>query len=180
MSKTSVAKQLDLVDYVQDHTIAPNIIEHRPTDIIFNDPSLAQQNFAGECDINNILDNWERNNVLTHLNQMEGQYADLPETSDYQTAMNTVISAQNMFAELPSKIRDRFANDPEKFMQFMHDPKNFDEAVSLGLLTPRTEAPTSVGAPPSSSADRPPAGAAGGELPDAPRPPQSKNKASEA
>lgn len=36
--------------------------------------------------------------------------------------------------DLPAKVRSRFENDPQKFLEFCSDPKNRDEAVSLGLI----------------------------------------------
>lgn len=48
--------------------------------------------------------------------------------------MNQIVQAQDMFMSLPSKIRNRFGNDPSQFLDFVSDPLNKDEMRSLGLL----------------------------------------------
>ena len=47
--------------------------------------------------------------------------------------MNT---AYGMFMELDAKQRERFENDPGKFVEFVQDDKNLDEAEELGFLDP--------------------------------------------
>ena len=48
--------------------------------------------------------------------------------------MNIIIQAQDQFASLPANIRDRFANSPEKYLAFLADSANKEEAVKLGLV----------------------------------------------
>ena len=43
---------------------------------------------------------------------------------------------QKAFDALPAELRERFENDPGKFVEFCLDPKNKDEAVELGLAVP--------------------------------------------
>ena len=103
------------------------------TGLACQDPSLAQQQFRDECDINNIL---ERFNVTGQLPVMplEPQFGDFSGISDYQTALNAVISAQDSFDQLPARLRERFANDPAAFVDFCLDESNRDEMKALGLL----------------------------------------------
>ncbi len=155
MSKSKPV-QLELSDYLLEHTIAPNIVEHRPTDLIFNEPSLTQQNFAAESDINNILSNWEKNGVVSHLNPLPPQYGDLIDVEDYHSSMNRIVAAREAFDALPSVVRDRFANDPANFLSFVQDPSNVDEMVKLGLASYRSEPGTDVPSSSSSSGARPP------------------------
>ena len=98
-----------------------------------NDPTLAQQQFRDECDINVIL---ERFNVTGQLPlfPLEPQFGDFSGISDYQTALNAVISAQDSFDQLPARVRERFANDPAAFVDFCLDESNRDEMKALGLL----------------------------------------------
>ena len=102
--------------------------------------SLTQQHMAAECDINNILDNWEKNGVLpTHVNQAVGEYLDIGEVGDYQTSLNIVKAAQDSFMLLPSQIRAQFDNDPGVFYNFVSDPKNADALADLGFSPHRGE-----------------------------------------
>lgn len=98
--------------------------------------SRAKQSFAAECDINNILKKYVKTGLLPIVAKSPS-FDDFSDVVDYQSAMNVVLSAQGAFAELPSKVRARFGNDPANFMSFMANPDNADEAISLGLATRR-------------------------------------------
>lgn len=104
--------------------------------ITFTEPSLTKQAFADECDINNIIARFSETGVLEHYNERAPVYADVSSSVDFQSALNIVIAGQTAFETLSSKIRERFGNDPAKFMEFIHDPSNRDEAVKLGLVEP--------------------------------------------
>lgn len=95
---------------------------------------LVKQSFKDEVDINNILDKYSRTGVLPETRSAIAQYLDLIKLPDYETALNTVIQADEMFDELPAQVRDRFKNDPVNLINFMKDDSNYDEAVKLGLM----------------------------------------------
>lgn len=60
-------------------------------------------------------------------------------TEDFQSAMNTVVAGQRAFDELPSKIRKDFDNDPVEFLKFVHDPKNEQKLVEMGLVNAKPD-----------------------------------------
>lgn len=45
-----------------------------------------------------------------------------------------VQEVQGQFAGLPSRVRKRFANNPQMLLKFLEDPKNLEEAIKLGLV----------------------------------------------
>lgn len=99
---------------------------------------MTQQQFKDECDINNIMAKYEATGLVrVRETYMRGEYADLSNAPDYQTALNIVIRAQDSFDALPASLRKRFSNDPEEFLAFVHDPKNEPEMRTLGLLKPK-------------------------------------------
>lgn len=102
-------------------------------------PSRTHQAAKRECDINKIMERWQKTGVMTHLNKYEGRYGDFADVQDYQTSMNQVLEADAMFMSLPAKVRARFGNDPAAFLEFATDPENSDELVKLGLAKPRPE-----------------------------------------
>lgn len=106
-------------------------------------PSKTEQEHLAACDINNIIKQFSKTGVLTHIsaNAAKGAYLDLPDPTDFQEAQNIMLEANAAFASLPSKVRDRFENDPARFLTFMADPKNEKEARELGLLTPAPPPP---------------------------------------
>lgn len=117
-------------------------------------PSMARQEFRDQCDINNILKQFKRTGIISHISaqQAQGSYEDLPDPMEYQDALNAVLIAQESFATLPSKVRNRFENDPQAFLAFMSDPKNAEEMYDLGLATrPQTPDSNQLAAPSAAS-----------------------------
>lgn len=102
----------------------------------FKTPSLTQQQFKDECDINKIMDRYLRTGVLSDPLNMRGPgtYGDFTEMGDYQENMNKIIAAREMFDSLPSKVRNRFGNNPAEMINFVLDSSNKNEAIKLGLL----------------------------------------------
>lgn len=97
------------------------------------DASLAQQHFKDETDINNILRQFNVTGLLPE-SPLSPRYGDFSGISDYHTAMNRVIAAQDEFDALPAQIRARFDNDPSKLIEFLEDENNRPEAEKLGLV----------------------------------------------
>lgn len=100
------------------------------------DPSMAQQQFLEESDINTIVERFGLNGELPSA-VVVPQYGDYTGVRDFQSAMNAVLQAQAGFMELPAKVRARFENDPQKFLEFVADDANAEEARVLGLLKPK-------------------------------------------
>jgi len=97
---------------------------------------LTEQNHKDETDINQIVRKYNKTGLIDHLNQFEKQYGDMT-GYDYQDAMNTVAAANTMFEGLPSAIRNKFDNDPAKFINFVDDEANADKLVEMGLAKPK-------------------------------------------
>lgn len=117
------------------------------------EPSMTKQSFRDECDINTIMKRFERTGVLDFVNEHEARYGDAT-ALDYQSALNVVIQAEGMFADMPAHLRKRFNNDPALFLEFIDNPENIEESVKLGLRTeavkPLIEPETAPPAPPAS------------------------------
>ena len=97
------------------------------------EPSLAQQHFKDECDINNILRQFNITGLLPE-NTLSPRYGDFSGIVDYHSALNAVIAAENEFEALPAQLRARFQNDPEQLINFIEDESNREEAINLGLI----------------------------------------------
>lgn len=96
------------------------------------EPTLAQQQFADECDINTIMKRFGQTGELPQVRAP--QYGDFTAVTDYHSAMNAVRQAQESFAALPAEVRARFGNEPARLLEFCADASNRDEAVKLGLV----------------------------------------------
>jgi len=97
------------------------------------DATLTQQHFKDETDINNILRQFNITGLLPEA-PLSPRYGDFTGISDYHTALNQVIAAENEFMALPAQIRSRFDNDPAKLIEFLENSDNKNEAIKLGLV----------------------------------------------
>lgn len=110
------------------------------------EPTLAQQHEKDECDINTIVRRFGLTGELPS-GVRAPQYGDFTGATDYHTAMNAVISANNAFMQLPAEVRSRFNNDAGAFVDFCSDEKNRAEAKSLGLIVGSSDEPVINPAP---------------------------------
>lgn len=112
--------------------------------VSFFGKTMTQQQFRDECDINEIVRRFGLTGQLPE-NLRAPQYGDFTGVSDYQTALNAVMAADDAFMELPAHVRERFDNDPAKFVDFCSDDSNRAEAERLGLVFPKEEAGKDAG-----------------------------------
>lgn len=105
-----------------------------------DDPGVTKQAFRDESNVNNIMAKYGASRLLQHYGQFQGNYGDFTNVQDYQTSLNEIIKAQDMFMTLPSEIRNRFANDPAEFLAFVGDESNRDEMKRMGLLREEVQA----------------------------------------
>lgn len=110
------------------------------------DATLAQQHFKDECDINNILRQFNITGLLPE-SPLSPRYGDFTGISDYHSALNQVIAAEDEFMALPAQIRSRFDNDPAKLIDFLENSENLNEAIKLGLVNQPAELPQVVEVP---------------------------------
>lgn len=105
------------------------------TGLSCKDPSLTQQQFKDDCDINVLFARYLETGEIPQLIGDAGpKFGDFTGIYDYQTAMNEVRTAQGLFDQLPARIKNRFDNDPQKLLEFLNDPENLEEARFLGLV----------------------------------------------
>lgn len=105
----------------------------RGSDLECKDPSLAQQSFKDDADINVMLERFKVTGVLPQGVLMP-TYGDFTGVSDYRSARDAMLKAEHAFMDMPANIRSRFDNDPQKFLEFCADDKNREEAIRLGLV----------------------------------------------
>lgn len=103
-------------------------------------PSMTQQQFKDEADINYIVSMYDSSGVMPTfhsdgqpLQPVFGDFASLPDNA--QEMYNRIIEAKNNFDNLPLEVRKRFNYDPASFLEFVDNPENLDELVAMGLAT---------------------------------------------
>lgn len=117
---------------------------------------FTRQEFKDECDINILMARYQSTGELPVLNQGTAQFLDVSASMQFQDSMNFIAEAQSMFAELPSRIRDRFRNDPVQFLDFCSNSSNRRELAELGLLSPEATREVLNPPPPTPPAPPPP------------------------
>jgi phage internal scaffolding protein len=103
---------------------------------------FTEQVHKDACDINKIIDKYDKDGIITHVSNFEAQFGDLS-GAEFKEMMDKVVDASNLFMDLPAHIRNEFNNSPEELLTFMDDPDNRDKAIELGLIrntwTPETD-----------------------------------------
>lgn len=107
------------------------------------EPTLAQQHFAEECDINTIVKRFGLTGELPANVRMPVN-ADFEDIYDFHSAMNQLRTAQESFDKMPAHIRARFHNNPAEFVDFCSNDENRLEAVRLGLIPAPAPVPPAV------------------------------------
>lgn len=116
------------------HFLKSNYSPKKRVALVFpEDSPFTKQEFKDESDINIILSRYNATGQMPVINQAAPQYLDVT-GMDFQTHMEVVAGAQTLFNSLPSALRNRFENDPARFLDFCSNPKNKAEMYTLGLL----------------------------------------------
>jgi len=93
------------------------------------------QSAKDECDINTIVRRFGLTGQLPPA-MVAPQYGDFTGISDYQSALNAVIAAEESFMQMPADVRNRFENDAGRFLAFCYDEKNAAEMEKMNLFSP--------------------------------------------
>ena len=98
--------------------------------------SLTKQSERDSSNINTIVAKANRTGFLGSgiPSQRQAHYGDFTDGVDFQESQERVARFRTMFEELPSDLRNKFANDPSQFLDWVKDPANEKEAQDLGLL----------------------------------------------
>ena len=105
-------------------------------------PSMTEQHHQESSDINNIMKKYTETGIVDHVSKYEPVYGD-HSGADFHEAMSIVANAQSMFLDLPAQAREKFDNDPAKFLDYVDtidiDTVDPAELLSLDIIEPRSE-----------------------------------------
>lgn len=116
-------------------------IPHDPVDTHNDEPSLTVQEYAPDCDINNLMAQYERTGLLPHMANGEPRYVDFTNVPDLREALHHLDDATRAFMSLPAIVRKEFDNDPKIFVDFASDPENVPQMRTWGLAPPEPTTP---------------------------------------
>lgn len=100
---------------------------------ISENPSKTEQSKASEANINTIMARAIKTGMVP-IRTVSPLYGDFSECVTYHETLDKINEAYDDFMKIPSQIRNRFQNDPHKFMEFLQNPNNLEEAIALGLV----------------------------------------------
>lgn len=103
------------------------------------DRGFTVQADRDDADISKIIARFEKSGTLARVNSREPFYGDVSDIGGLADAMIKVQKANELFMTYDARIRERFDNDPRKFVEFFEDENNLKEAIELGLAQPRPE-----------------------------------------
>ena len=104
--------------------------------------SRTEQHHKDAVSVQNILKQYDKTGIVSHVSRAKAEYGDFTEVNEYQESLNRIIHANNAFEALPSSVRKKFSNDPGEFFEFATNPANLEELRELGLAQPaQKEAP---------------------------------------
>lgn len=115
----------------------------------------AKQSMKDECDINNILAKYQVSGQIDHVNKYRPKYG-FATSLDFREALELTRSANAMFAELPSSVREKFHNNPAEFLDYAQDPANqsdLDYMQETGKMPEKTPETAPPAEPPAATPD---------------------------
>lgn len=123
----------------------------RMTAYVEDQETKTQQQFKDDSDINVMMERFGLGHPIPQNFRLPS-YGDFSDVSDYRSAWDAVFAMQNDFMELPARVRAEFANDPQRFLEFVSNDGNKERMREMGLLKePEKRIVVDVGNLPSSS-----------------------------
>lgn len=135
----------------------PRDLKHRTHLNFEGQESRTEQAHKGDCDIDQIMARARNGQSPDYMRENAGVFDEAATPIEYLDALLVTVRANTLFEEQPSHIRNRFQNDPSKFLEFVKNPANREEMVQLKMLKPTPPLPKQAQAqtPPESSSPEP-------------------------
>lgn len=104
--------------------------------------SMTLQSEAESCDINKIMERFDRTGQLPVSMKAPPTFGDA-RIVDFQTAKQIVLDAEFAFSQLPAQTRKEFGHDPENLLKALSDSSehNTKKLLELGILVEKSEDP---------------------------------------
>lgn len=121
--------------YRHQYDEAADAIERANTDIGDLGPSLTQQHFTADADLNEIVRRYGvTDGAIPPAPQDPSAYGDFTDVPTFRQAMDNVAEAKNRFMSLPAALRAKFNNNAGIMFDWVSNPDNTEEAIKLGFL----------------------------------------------
>ena len=122
---------------------------------INNEPSLTQQQFTRQADVNEIVRRFApgMDPGAVSIPTDPRAYGDLTHApTSLRDVLDIARRAEQAFMALPAETRAQYHNDPVEFHNFVSDPANLEECFKRGVLVrPKPPEPPPAATPPAAS-----------------------------
>lgn len=118
---------------------------HKRVQLDCSSPKITDQSSKAMCDINNIMAQYAKTGLFTHLSKDVGQYIDNTLAIPLEQAHDMLMEAKDLFYQLPAQVRKLMQNDPTQLNEFISDPDNHPILIKYGLIELRTTPKTDEG-----------------------------------
>lgn len=103
-------------------------------DPVSDEPSLTDESFKQECDIDFIISNFVQRGINPPEHQV--QYGKQFTSEDFVRSMETVAECKSAFEELPAIEKEKFNNSVTNFLDFVSNPENLRYSYEHGYIDP--------------------------------------------
>lgn len=101
-------------------------------------PSKTVQSDVLRTDIRHILAKYKQVGMVEHMREVDLQFRDVTEFSDFADLMFQTKQAEKVFMALPSKVREVFSHDVAKWLDAAHDSDELEalrpQLEKLGMM----------------------------------------------
>ncbi len=105
--------------------------------VTFTQPSLTQQHFKDDCDVNVILDRFMKTGDLPTSSAIP-TFQDVSEFADFRELQVAMSDAREYFESLPARVRARYNNDLTTFYETLNTRQGYTDFLTLVGATAHT------------------------------------------
>jgi len=128
--------QNDIAPIIRSRFDAPKRVT-----LVCSDPSLTQQDFLAESDVNNVILRFATTGELPpRLNARVGEFLDVSEVGDLHQALEQAREGNEFFNSLPEEVRAAVDYDPMRLLDAMDEHARLRASTEPDATTP-TPAP---------------------------------------
>lgn len=95
--------------------------------------TLTQQHMGPATEMDYIMRQFYQTGEMPRARHV-AEYGDFDEANDLNEMLQQIELGKKAFTQIPANIRGMFDNDPGKFLTWIHDDANYNEAAELGLV----------------------------------------------
>ncbi len=90
----------------------------------------TKQSQEDQCDINKLLERYQRDASLGHLEKYGGEYGNYADY-DFENHVTKIAEMNTIFEQLPAEVKKDFGQSTNKFFEFVTNPQNEGKLAEL-------------------------------------------------